>query len=229
MSLDLGRHDRAIEVQGPRAYEVRTGTRYLRALEDGEIACWQEYHLFIIDERTGSVMIEGGYGTFSYGWPSVARGPEPLHSFLYDLHFDYFMGKAAKQPHRIVDHDRTVSELKRQLMKTRWEDGRWRGTDWGKARVREMWDDLVSWECGYQGESLVQKLFEDSNWYQFLDCSDPSYMQDHPCMRRFWDEVWSVFREQVLKPHWLSHLAKTPLPRRRALISTHGRFDRIAA
>lgn len=226
--IKIGRADRAVEVQGPRAYEVRTGDRYLHGLEDGEIRCWPEYHLFIVDERTGSLLIEGGYGTFSYGWPAVARGPQSLHAFLYDLHFDYFMGKASKQPHRIVDHERTVAELKRDLIKTRWEYGRWKGTAWTKARVRSMWDDLTSWECDVQGADLVRRLFEDHDWYEYLDCSDPSYMQDHPRMRRFWDEVWSVFREQILRPHYLEYIKTKPIRRGRALVSAAD-VDRIAA
>lgn len=227
-ALDLGRLDRVTEVQGPRAYEVRTGNRYLHGLEDGEIRHWPEYHLFILDERTGSIMIEGGYGTFSYGWTSRGRDCS-LHAFLYGLDFDYFMTKAAKQPHRIVDHDRTVRELKKSLIESRRDAGLSERATWTKRRVREMWDHLDSLEGDYRDKELVSRLYEDRDWYEWLDCSDPSYMQDAPCMRRFWDDVWETFREQVLRRHWLDHIAKTPLPRRRALVSTHGRFDRIAA
>lgn len=229
MALDLGRHDRVTEVAGPRAYEVRTGARYLHGLEDGEIRHWPEYHLFIVDERTGSLMIEGGYGTFSYAWPNRARDGESLHAFLYDLDFDYFMGKASKQPHRVNDDKRTLRELKVDLLKRRREEGSWSGGQWTKDVVREMWDDLLGWESDYRGDDLVRKLFEDGAWSEFLDYSDPSYTKEHPGLRRFWDEVWATFRRQVLREHWLDHVKRRPLPRRRALVSIEHRFDRIAA
>lgn len=212
MSMFVGPYLNIAEAQGPRAYEVRTGRKYLTALEGGDVRCWPEYHLILVDERTGHLTVEGGYGTFAYGWPNVARGPESLHSFLYDLEFDYFMGKASKQPYRIVDLDATMERLKRDLIRDRregWLD---------KKEARDLWHGL---ECGGDNDSrsFVESLMRESGWCARLDYSDPSVMIDHPGMRNFWNEVWRPFAEEVLRPHWLQHQAQRVIPRSRALVA----------
>lgn len=221
-ALDLGRFDRVTEVQGPRAYEVRTGKRYLHGLEDGEVRHWPEYHLFILDERTGSLMIEGGYGTFSYGWTSRGRDCS-LHAFLYGLDFDYFMKKASKTPHMVFDGERTVKAMRASVIEAR----RWR--DLTKAQAADIWFDIDHYIGDYPSdENEFYHSFGrcDSELHDFFCDGGPSlYTTEHPGMRRFWDEVWEAFREQVLRRHWLDHIAKTPLPRQRALAIV----DRMAA
>jgi hypothetical protein len=209
MSIHVGPYFDCREAEGPKAYEVRNGQRFLSALEDGKVQCWPEYHLILIDERTGNLLIEGGYGTFSYGWSRSGRDGESLHSFLYDLDFDYFMKKAAKQPYRVIDLDATVKGLRKDLLRER-HDG-----SYTRDEAREMWETLEAAE-GY-GSGLVDRLCEDGQWSEFLDYSDPSVMVDHPRMRRFWDEVWTPFAEAVLRPHWLQHIKQRPIPARRAL------------
>lgn len=197
--LALGLHTTCQPVEGPKAYEVRSGSRYLQSLEDGEIRSWPDYHFILIDERTGHLMIEGGYGTFSYGWPAYGRGKVSLHAFLYDLHFDYFMGKAARQPYRVADFDATVHALQREIL----SDRRCRFLD--RREARELWDDLDEARADNDCDGMVRRLYDDSAWSARLDCSDPSVMRDHPGMVRFWDEVWRPFCEEVLRPHWIAH------------------------
>lgn len=212
MGIFVGPYLNIAEAAGPKAYEVRSGSRFLTALEDGEVRCWPEYHLILIDERTGYVTIEGGYGTFSYRWPSVARGPESLHSFLYDLNFDYFMGKAAKQPYRVADLDKTVAGLRRQLIEDR------RRLDIDRREARDLWQALE--DADHDGaDQFVRALYDDAHWSARLDYSDPLVMVDDPGVRRFWAEVWKPFAEQVLRPHWLQHQARRPLPANRALVA----------
>lgn len=225
-ALDLGHHDRVTEVQGPRAYEVRTGKRYLHGLEDGEVRHWPEYHLFVLDERTGSIMIEGGYGTFSYGWTSRGRDCS-LHAFLYDLDFDYFMKKASKTPHMVFDGDTTIAKMRGDVIQAR-KDG-----DLTKAQAADIWFDIEHYVegCTFNENEFYLAFGRAGSELQhfFCDGGPRLYTKEHSGMRRFWDEVWQLFREQVLRQHWLDHIAKTPLPRRRALVSVDSRFDRIAA
>jgi hypothetical protein len=214
-AMDLGRFDRVTEVQGPRAYEVRTGKRYLHGLEDGEVRHWPEYHLFVLDERTGSIMIEGGYGTFSYGWASRGRDCS-LHAFLYDLDFDYFMKKASKTPHMVFDGQRTIDGMRSYVIEARKEGALTR------REAADIWfdidheidgcthDEQEFWRAFERCGSALHDLFCDGG---------PSIRtKEHAGMRRFWDEVWQAFRGQVLHQHWLDHIAKTPLPRRRAIV-----------
>lgn len=212
-AIRLGLQVACSEVQGPRAYEVRAGERWLHGLEDGEIRCCPEYHFIMIDERAGHFMVEGGYGSFSNSWPSYGRGERSLHAFLYGLDYGYFMEKAARQPHRVADRDATIQALRRELL----EDRRHNWLD--KTQARELWDTLDD-ATAHSGttEDLVRELYRDGEWYARLDCSDPSVMRDAPTMRRFWDEVWQPFRSEVLRPHWLEHMKRKPIPRRNALV-----------
>lgn len=212
MSIDVGPYLTIREAKGPRAYEVRSGRQYLSALEDGDVRQWSEYHLILIDERTGYVTIEGGYGTFAYGWPNIARGEESVHAFLYDLHFDYFMGKAAKQAWRVSDLDATLKELRGEIIEDR------RRGDLDASDARQLWDDLEECEPCSSDDEFLRHLFDHGRWVARLDYSSPLVMIDHPAMRRFWNEVWKPFAEDVLRPHWLDHAKKRPLPARRALV-----------
>lgn len=194
-------YSRIASIPAPATYEVRSGNWFLHgALEGGEARSWGERHIITLNEATGHFTCEGGYGTFSYFWPSPNRGKESLHAFLYDLEFDYFMGKASKQAYRIADHDATVRDLKKEICRDR-RDG-W--LDKGKAR--ELWNELRDADEG-NTEEMVRRLYEDGAWSERLDCSDPSVMIDHPGMRRFWREVWEPFSAQILKPHWDAHRA----------------------
>lgn len=212
MSINIGPHFHCKEVPGPKAYEVRSGTRYLTSIEDGEVRCWPEYHLILIDESKGYLSIEGGYGTFSYGWPNVVRGGRSLHSFLYSLDFYYFMEKASKQAHCIGDTEATVARLRREILTDRRQ--KWIEKD----HARGLWDTLECASHDYASE-LVRELYHDREWSERLDYSDPTVMIDHPGMRRFWDEVWKPFCEDVLRPHWLDYVKTIPIPRNRAMVA----------
>ncbi|MDB5552159.1 MAG: hypothetical protein JWL86_2143, partial [Rhizobium sp.] len=204
-AIDLGRLDRAVEIEGPRAYEVRTGNRYLNGLEDGEIGYWPDYHLFTLNERTGHITIEGGYGTFSYCWHSRGRDGVSLHAFLYDLEFSYFIGKASKQPYRISDYDQTIVSMKRQVIEYR--------RQWGNSKewARKVWDDIIAVD-GLNNDQEIMSYFWNSacseTYEMFASDGGPFVMVDHPGLRRFWDEVWAAFRDQILKPHWDQHNAE---------------------
>lgn len=218
--IDLGVKTSAYEVQGPRAYQVTRRHPRLHGLEDGEIRDWPETCLFIIDERTGQVMIEGGYGTFSYMWHARGRGEkESLHAFLYDLGFDYFMGKAAKEPVRIYDPERTQREMVKELLRDRWE----RNLD--RDEARDLYETLAH-ACAAHGHvdaerQFVSYLYEDTAWSRRLDCSDPTWTRENPRLRTFWDEFWRPFCQQILRPHWLDYVKQWPLHRSRALVIVH--------
>jgi len=192
-------YSRIAEIPAPATYEVQSGEWWLHgSLENGEARSWGERHIITINEATGHFTCEGGYGTFSYCWPSPARGPESLHAFLYDTDFDYFMKKSAKQPYRVADHDATVRDLRQRVVQDRregWID---------KADARELWTDISDADQG-DTEGMIRSLYEYRRWMDRLDCSDPSVMIDHPGMRRFWKEVWEPFARQILKPHWDAH------------------------
>jgi len=191
-------YQRITAIPAPATYEVRSGEWWLHgSLENGEARSWGERHIITLNEHTGHFTCEGGYGTFSYCWPSPSRGKESLHAFLYDVDFGYFMGKASKQPYRVADHEATLRSLRHEILRDR-RDG-----SLEKAEAREFWADLEDADQG-NTEEMIRRLYE-GDWSGRLDYSDPSVMVDHPGMRRFWDEVWTPFANEILKPHWDAH------------------------
>lgn len=216
------------ELPAPKYYEVVYTQRFQH--DDG-VRSWNERALIMIDDAKGLFSVESGYGNFSNVWGASGRGGETLHGFLYTCGFDYFMDKASTKPHRIPDWDATVRDLRKDLLQRRRDAGGW-SRDWmTKERARKMWDELNELEDYHAEEELVRKLFDDSDWCQFLDYSDPTRTMESPALRRFWNELWRPFAENVLR-HWylidkqrrparaqaaLQREAQYPVPRRRAL------------
>lgn len=215
------------ELPAPKYYEVIYTQRFQH--EEG-VRSWNERALIMIDDAKGHFSVESGYGNFSNIWGASGRGGETLHGFLYTCDFDYFMDKASTKPHRIPDYDATVLQLRKDLLQRRREAAGW-SRDWmTRERARSMWDDLerLQWD---HADTMVRSLFEDSDWCQFLDYSDPTCTKEDPGLRRFWNELWRPFAENVLR-HWylidkqrrparalaaLQREARYPISRRRAL------------
>lgn len=197
MGINLGPHNVVREVPGPRTYEVTTGDRYLRNLENGEIGYLPERHVIMIDETTGRVMIDGGYGTFAYCWPSYGRGDTSLHAFLWSLGFDYFMNKASTKPYMEADIPATFASMKRDLLRDR------RRGDFEKDKARVIWDILVEDLHEHMTEhEFTETLLRDGTLYEhYCDGGPHIVTRENGAMRRFWDEVWETFRREVLASH----------------------------
>lgn len=183
MNEPVYKHTVTIE-PAPITYRIITQQQ----MEDGTVSEWRECHLVSINEATGHVSIEGGYGTFSYVWRHI--GDRTLHHFLAGLDFGYFMEKAAKQTYRIADTDGTIAKLKREIIEDR------RRNDIDKTVARQLWDDLEDHDVD---SNLVEYLYRTSGkWCERLDYTDPTIMVDHPATRRFWNEIWRPFCETTL-------------------------------
>lgn len=193
-SMPIGQHVNIQEVSGARTYHVDTGDRYLTALEDGEIRCWPERHTFILNEETGDIVVMGDYGVFAYCWTDQMRAGRSLHNFLAGMSFDYFMRKASTTPHMVADIDATITRMKRELLKDR-RDG-----DLDKALAKNIWDSIELYLDPGQGrDEFMHELFSDATLADYY-CDGGPYIieREHDGMRRFWDQVWSTFRQDVL-------------------------------
>lgn len=181
------------EVPAAVTFEVITGSRYLHALEQpdngqDQIRSWRERSRFSIDEATGLVQAETEYGTFSYYWPPAYRS-EDLFTFLAHLDFYYFMGKAAKQPHRVLDLPRTLAELRRDIIRDR-RDG-----SIGRAAARDRWEglDRLDGEAPQSGDAFMRIWHDISELADWLYGADVSYHEmDHGGARYFWDVIWAA-------------------------------------
>lgn len=166
------------EMPGPIMFEVITHT------EGGK---FRERSVFTLDEVTGLFMAESPYGTFSYYWPPAYRCSN-LYTFIAGLDFDYFMNKAAKQPYREMDLERTLKGCRRDLIEERRKWG-----DPTKDRAREIWDALKSIEHNgpfSSEESFLHHWYYDStlgDWRQPYDISVTR--RDRYCARFFFDTI----------------------------------------
>jgi hypothetical protein len=181
------------EIEAPVTFEVFTGRRYLHALEEpdvgkGQIRCWRERARFSIDDASGLVQAETEYGTFSYYWPPAYRS-EDLFTFLADLDFDYFMNKAAKQPYRVLDLNRTIASFRREIIRERREG-------WMERDVaRDRWEglDRLEGEAPQSGDEFMRIWHDISALSDWLYGADVSYHEmDHGGARHFWDVIWAA-------------------------------------
>ena len=195
-SLNLGPHGVVREVPAPRTYEVTTGTRYLSRLEDGDIRGMADRHTFILDERTGQIMIDGSYGTFAYSWSTSGRAGTSLHAFLHSLDFDYFMKKASKTPHRDHDMPKTLLRMREDVLDARRHDSI------TKEQARAVWNAVHDLDETMSESEFIAAFQSDNDLYEYwCDGGPPMATKENGAMRAFWDEVWSVFRTEVLAPH----------------------------
>jgi hypothetical protein len=192
------------EVPAPVTFEVITGRRYLHALEEpddgsNQVRGFRERSRFSFDEATGLVQIESEYGTFSYYWPPAYRG-EDLFTFLADLDFDYFMGKAAKQRYRILDLERTLTDLRLRLIEGR------RGGWIGRGVARDRWEALERLEGEHMvtGEDFMRVWHDVSELADWLYGMDAYYLEkDDPGARHFWDVIWKAL---IDSPEFRRHM-----------------------
>jgi hypothetical protein len=192
--LAVGLHTDVCEVAPSKTYRIVTGERYLQSLEDGTIRCWPDTHVFIINDETGDILIDGDRGTYAYCWPASVRGGRTLRTFLAELSFGYFMTKAAKQPHMVDDIDATITKMKREVLRDR-RDG-----DLDLKKAREIWnliEDVL--DPGQDRREFERALYDDAVLYERYCDGGVSIIQvEHPGTRAFWDEAWATFRRDVL-------------------------------
>lgn len=197
MGMDLGFSSSIVEIHGTRTWRISVGDTRLTALEDGDILHWPEYHLFVMDETTGHLMVDGSFGTFAHAWPSWGRAKgQSLAAFLLTLRFDYFMAKAARQPWSEVDVRASILSMRREVL-----DERRKGY-FEAAPTREVWDDLKDLDFDMTEGELTRAVWESGPLYdRFFADGGPSFVRrDVTLARRFWNEVWEAFRDKVLKP-----------------------------
>ena len=204
--IDLPPIAEVTQVSAPVTFHVITGRRYLHALEEpakglDQIRAWRERSIFMIDEHTGLVAAETEYGTYSYYWPPAYRSDD-IFTFLARLDFDYFMNKAAKQPYRVLDFDRTLAELRRDLLQDR------RDHNVDKASARDRWEALASIEAEYplNEDGFYHHWHGNGALTDWLYGADiPLLSKDHGSARYFWEVIWhTLINSEPFRAHMKS-------------------------
>lgn len=183
------------EIASPVTFKVITGQR------------WRERSVFQMDESSGLFMAETPWGTFSYYWPPAYRGCN-LFQFLASLDFDYFMGKAAKQPSREIDATETVRRYRAELIQHRR-----RYMELDKQTTRELWDLLGSLEDNRSRDEFLN-AWAGSPLDRWISVFDASVCErDTAAARAFWDGPW---RQLITSAAWVKRARETRHERSRA-------------
>jgi len=193
-SMPVGLHVAIREMPAARTYVVTTGERHLHGLEDGDIRCWPDTHVFMLNEATGDIAVHGDHGTFAFCWTESMRGGRTLKAFLANLSFDYFMTKASTKPHMVADIDATIVRMKREVLEER------RSGELDKAAAKEIWDCIDLYlDPGQSRDEFLRELCESSTLYDHWSDGGPNVVErEHEGLRRFWDETWRAFRRDIL-------------------------------
>lgn len=193
MGMYVGNHFKIEKINSPVTYKIRTGNRFLKSLENGEISSLIEETIITICEETGSLMINSPYGNFSYIWTKSGRGGESLHKFLSTLHFDYFMDKTYGGNHKEADIPATLASYKKDVIEDR------KRNDISREEAREIMDGL----------NEISPFSDENHFYSQLYCHDAlqsRYFDGAPwiktrekeTLRHFWNEIWTPFARKVL-------------------------------
>lgn len=148
----------------------------------------------------GSLAIQSSYGTFAYTWGATGDGP--FLSFLLDLDFDYFMGKA-RPGYREFDAEATIAELRRMVIRARREG--WGGIS-DREKGREAWDFLAEMDPVCQSaEYFLSELLRCDLISEMVGGDyDFCRQRPNPNARGFWQELWPVlcdhWRQEITPP-----------------------------
>lgn len=192
MRIELPPVRQVRERPAPVMIEVITGNRWLNSLEPmkdkDQVGAWRERSLFTLDEASGLVTAETDYGSFSYFWPPAHRSRD-LFTFLADLDFGYFMGKAAKQPYQELDLERTMRVLRTELVEAR------RRNNCTRAEARDRWTALAEIDADNprSEDEFLRRWYDDRDLVRWYDGElPPLYSRDTFGARHFWDVIWAT-------------------------------------
>jgi len=160
-----------------------------------EVRVRGDWHVFILDEKTGTFASYGTFGTYAYQWQAI--GDRTLKQFVAGLDFDYFMNKAKEGSYTEFDAEKTIVQMKdRVLDMRRWEE-------LTKEQAREAWRELtvlpslLDWEDD-ESEFYKEAFNREAVVRAFnspVDCSRGTRVNAQ--CRGFWDKMWPKFLEQI--------------------------------
>lgn len=165
----------AITTDVARVYKVRELGRYGFGWAVATIREWP---------RGGSIDVQSDCGKYAYTWNAI--GDEPLRKFLLDLHFDYFMGKAATWPYRVFDVDATVRGIKGDIFER---------VEWGtidRATAHEWRDDVDECADTMSEHLFAERLMQNDWFFKVFDVYPSIVMRPSGQALSFWNGPWKA-------------------------------------
>jgi len=140
--------------------------------------------------KGGSIDCQSDYGNYSYSWGSI--GDCTLREFLCRLDFHYFMGKTRGGYGQIFSIEKTLAELKAEIIQQR------KNNDLNKDDAHDCWEQVKRIDeftgdnlCEYTraieiNDSFVKKLYGgDYTCVPFCKIDDPE-------CAAFWERIWPI-------------------------------------
>lgn len=165
-----------------------------RLREGGERAtiCLKGYHLIQEDRHGVELLLNSGYGTFSYHWSHCG---EEYRKFLIGLDKAYLLGKLVPSADLIMyDNEATVRDLRRHILTMRRE---WQVTD---SVARELWDETIDLDSFLSADEFLRACRDcEALTVHIQDIYEFCRTRRHPRYDRFWETVWLPFTATLKK------------------------------
>jgi len=160
-----------------------------------KIKVGSEWAYIVTDDDLGLFCAHGSYGTFAYVWPPQHRS-QPLHAFLADLDFHYFIRKTRGLTAMEFDFDGTFANLRRCVLNAR------RTRYIGLEAARDAWDILDSIDQTNSPDFLAAQIFDETALVQALGDDWMLEFRDRYCPQctEFWRVIWPAFMAKIQAP-----------------------------
>jgi len=141
------------------------------------------------NESTGRIQIASDFGSWENYWGACGKS---FKSFLISLNIDYVAGKFGAD--KWFDEVATIKQFKREVLEYRKDDSI-------TAEVaRKIWNEIIDLEeVGSYENEFSMRLFNGEEIMRFYDYCPHLIRDISPLFRRFWNEIWPVFVEELKK------------------------------
>lgn len=142
----------------------------------------------------GFISVISPFGNFGHYFSHC--GPGRFEDFLAGLDRSYLMGKFMGLGVTVFDEPETTKALKRLIIQKRWE----KSIEANEAR--ELFDAVVSVAAECCGRDDYMRALERDCPSRFWDWElyEVACTTVNPQARAFWDQIWTPFVAEVLRP-----------------------------
>jgi hypothetical protein len=134
----------------------------------------------------GRISIASDFGKYSYFWGACGCS---FKEFLMDLPMEYAADKFDAD--RWFDLEATISSYKRNVLESR------RSEDIDAELARSIYDEIKDLQqCSNENE-FTGMMWNQHCLMQYYDNCPELYRTMTPLFRRFWENVWPVFIDQL--------------------------------
>lgn len=135
---------------------------------------------------TGRIQIASDYGSWQYYWGACGK---PFKQFLLSLNMSYMADKFGADKH--FDPDATIRAFKEQVIEYR------RQENITAENARTIYKEIILLtHCVFEND-FIRVLSDCDELMLFFDYMPPIQRDYHPLFKRFWEDCWPAFCEQL--------------------------------